>query len=74
MATEKIRQAEEACDTLGEALALAGVRLPSLGVDPCTYAEFDPVPLVQLGRVRPDVALALAAVVERGTARAADPA
>ncbi|MEU3597379.1 hypothetical protein ABZ714_01385 [Streptomyces sp. NPDC006798] len=66
MATETIRQAEEACDALGEALARAGVRLPSLGVDPCAYAAVDPIPLIELGRVRPDVALALAAAVDRG--------
>ncbi|MEW1546057.1 hypothetical protein [Streptomyces tsukubensis] len=65
-AAEKVRQAEEACDTLGEALARAGVRLPSLGVDPCAYAATDPIPLVDLGRCMPDVALALAAVVDRG--------
>ncbi|MFE3092847.1 hypothetical protein ACFXG1_03390 [Streptomyces sp. NPDC059248] len=70
MADGKIRQAEEACDALGEALARAGVRLPSLGVDPCTYAAADPLPLIELGRVAPPVALALAAVVERGAGRA----
>ncbi|AZK94785.1 MULTISPECIES: hypothetical protein [Streptomyces] len=65
-AAEKIRAAEEAFDTLGEALARAGVRLPSLGVDPCAYAATDPIPLVELGRCMPDVALALAAVIDRG--------
>ncbi|MGV9311755.1 hypothetical protein ACWDR0_06120 [Streptomyces sp. NPDC003691] len=68
-AAVKIRQAEEACDILGEALARAGVRLPSLGVDACAYGADDPLPLIELGRCMPAVALALAAVIEQGVQR-----
>ncbi|MGW4032814.1 hypothetical protein ACWEFL_26520 [Streptomyces sp. NPDC004838] len=70
-AAEKIRNAEEARDALAAALERAGIRLPSLGVDPYTYASAVPLPLVELGRCSPSVALALAAVIEQGTDRGA---
>ncbi|MFI1962791.1 hypothetical protein ACH429_01365 [Streptomyces pathocidini] len=64
----KAREAEEARDALAVALERAGLRLPSLQVDAATYADAVPRPLVDLGRCPPSVALALAAVIEKGAA------
>ena len=54
----------EAVDELGGALTAAGITLPSLGVDLGGHPAA-PVQLVELGRVRPDVALALAAAIRK---------
>ncbi|MET9295022.1 hypothetical protein [Streptomyces sp. NPDC003077] len=51
-----------ATDTLCAALAKAGIVLPSLTVDTASPE----LGLVQLGRVRADVALRLADLIERG--------
>ena len=60
--------AQDAVDVLREALDAAGVRVPSLGVDPWGHPGA-PVQLVELGCVRPDVAVALATVIRRGVER-----
>jgi hypothetical protein len=45
-----VRSTEEVVESLREALAEAGVVLPSLGVDPVTGAGGEPFALVVLGR------------------------
>lgn len=51
-----------AVETLRAALDQAGVVLPSLAVDPASPA----LQLVDLGRVRPEVAMRLAHALQRG--------
>jgi hypothetical protein len=53
-----------AVESLRAALDRAGIVLPSLAVDPATPA----LALVELGRVRADVAARLADVLQRGAA------
>ncbi|MFI7243561.1 hypothetical protein [Streptomyces qinglanensis] len=54
----------EACIAeLGAALRAHGLTLPSLGVDPVTYAGRQPRPLVSLGNCNVETARALAAVL-----------
>lgn len=53
-----------AVDSLRTALDGAGIVLPSLAVDPATPS----LALVDLGRVRADVALRLADALQRGNA------
>jgi hypothetical protein len=55
---------EDAVRDLAVALETAGITLPSLGVE--TGHPNERILLVELGRVRPDVAIALAAVIRRG--------
>lgn len=54
-----------AMQSLRAALDQAGIVLPSLAVDP---QETVRVRLVELGRVRPDVAMRLADALQRGAA------
>ncbi|GGT30571.1 hypothetical protein [Streptomyces chromofuscus] len=68
-AAETIRDAEEVRDALASALERAGLTLPSLRLDPNTYADADPRPLVELGRCSPSLARQLTAVIEKGIAR-----
>ncbi|MFI6404499.1 hypothetical protein [Streptomyces sp. NPDC050548] len=56
--------ATAAVETLREALTSAGIVLPSLGAD----AASPSLNLINLGRVRADVALRLADVIQRGCA------
>ncbi|MBP0459791.1 hypothetical protein [Streptomyces montanisoli] len=58
------RDAAAATSVLRRALAERGIVLPSLGVDP--LGPVAGVNLVELGRVRPDVAIALAGALECG--------
>ncbi|MEV0982501.1 hypothetical protein [Streptomyces sp. NPDC049915] len=55
-----------AVESLRAALDGAGIVLPSLAVDPAAPS----LPLVDLGRVRADVALRLAHALQRGEAAA----
>ncbi|MFJ8490383.1 hypothetical protein ACIRBZ_18805 [Streptomyces sp. NPDC094038] len=57
-------EAAEAVEVLRGALTAAGIILPSLGADTASPA----LNLINLGRVRTDVALKLADVLRRGTA------
>ncbi|MFD7776603.1 hypothetical protein [Streptomyces sp. NPDC059753] len=57
-------EAREATESLRAALGEAGIVFPSLGVD---EASFGPG-LVNLGRVRADIASRLADVIRRGSA------
>ncbi|MBZ9643497.1 MULTISPECIES: hypothetical protein [Streptomyces] len=70
-AAETIRDAEEVRDALASALERAGLRLPSLRLDPNTYADANPRPLIELGRCSPPLARELAAVIEKGSERGA---
>ena len=54
--------AESAVEALRGALTAAGIVLPSLGIEPASR----PLSLVTLGRVRSDVAVRLAEVIQRG--------
>ncbi|MET9129902.1 hypothetical protein [Streptomyces antibioticus] len=60
---ERIGSTEEAVERLREALRGVGVALPSLRVDPVTWAGAQPFPLVDLGRCHPLVAARLAGVL-----------
>ncbi|MGW0837368.1 hypothetical protein [Streptomyces prunicolor] len=64
MATTELRDVDPhtAVESLRQALAEAGIVLPSLGVD----FVHPGLRLVELGRVRADVAERLAAAVQRG--------
>ncbi|MEW1830371.1 hypothetical protein [Streptomyces sp. NPDC088196] len=57
-------EAVEAVEVLREALTAAGIALPSLGADTAS----PDLNLINLGRVRADVALRLADVLRRGYA------
>ncbi|MFD1661228.1 hypothetical protein ACFSL4_24235 [Streptomyces caeni] len=63
----QIRDAKAARDELGEALADAGVLLPSLGLDAVSLASDHLSPLVDLGRCNPSTARRLAAALRHGS-------
>ena len=65
-ATEKVRDAERARDELREALKVAGVRLPSLGLDNASCVGPAPLALIELGRCNVETARALAAALQPG--------
>lgn len=58
-----VEEAEETVEELRQALARAGIVLPSLGLDPATLAREAPCPLVDLGRCSVDVAARVAAAL-----------
>ncbi|MGC5568600.1 hypothetical protein ACPYPG_37945 [Streptomyces sp. FR-108] len=58
-----VEQAEETVKELREALATAGIKLPTLRLDPVTLAREAPCPLVELGRCSIETAARLAAVL-----------
>ncbi|GAA3372734.1 hypothetical protein GCM10020367_29110 [Streptomyces sannanensis] len=60
---ERVRAAEEVVARLRQGLGEVGVTLPSLRVDPVSCASSDPLPLIDLGRCTPDMALRLVAVL-----------
>ncbi|QGZ49495.1 hypothetical protein GPZ77_14920 [Streptomyces sp. QHH-9511] len=64
MTTKELREVEPfvAMESLREALAGVGIVLPSLRVDPASPA----LKLVELGRVRADVAARLAEALQQG--------
>ncbi|MFG3045549.1 hypothetical protein ACGFZR_11560 [Streptomyces sp. NPDC048241] len=62
MATEEQQDPYTTVETLKTALAHAGIVLPSLGVDIASPT----LKLVELGRVRADVAARLADVLRKG--------
>ncbi|MFF0094178.1 hypothetical protein ACFYSF_30050 [Streptomyces canus] len=63
-AQESGTTAVEAVEVLREALTAAGIVLPSLGADGASPS----LNLINLGRVRADVALRLADAIKRGCA------
>lgn len=62
-AGKRVLSTEEVVEELRAALDGAGVRLPSLGVDPVTGASAEPFALVSLGRCNVVTAERLAAVL-----------
>jgi len=58
-----VEEAEEIVKELRTALAKAGIKLPSLGIDPATLAREAPCPRVELGGCSVDVAAKLAAAL-----------
>ncbi|MFF2653995.1 hypothetical protein [Streptomyces sp. NPDC058045] len=73
-ARDRISEAEWACGELRDALGQAGVTLPSLGLDPVSFAGngMNGLPvLVDLGRCNVATARALAAALRPGTGEAA---
>ncbi|MGW8064815.1 hypothetical protein ACVV2G_21710 [Streptomyces ziwulingensis] len=58
-----VGEAEDTVKELREALAEAGITLPSLGLDPVSLAREAPCPLVELGRCSVETARRLAAVL-----------
>lgn len=60
-----IAEAAEAVTELRDALARAGIVLPSLGLDALTLAAEPPRPLVELGRCTADTARRIAAALTR---------
>ncbi|MFE8972033.1 hypothetical protein ACFYM7_01145 [Streptomyces cyaneofuscatus] len=62
-AAEKVRAAEDTVEQLKAGLAVLGVTLPSLRVDPVSCAGNEPTPLVDLGRCNIDTALRLCEVL-----------
>jgi hypothetical protein len=59
-----LKEAEEAADDLNEALRRHGLVLPSVSVEARNLS-----PLVNLGRVRPDVLASIAAIIRTGAFR-----
>ncbi|MBO8194459.1 hypothetical protein ITI46_22750 [Streptomyces oryzae] len=57
------KSVEECIAELSVALRANGLKLPSLGADPVTYAGWQPYPLISLGNCNLDTARALAAVL-----------
>lgn len=58
-----VEEAEETLRELRAALLMAGITLPSLGLDPVSLARESPCPLVELGRCSVETAQRLAAVL-----------
>ncbi|MEU5837666.1 hypothetical protein ABZ820_28880 [Streptomyces diacarni] len=67
-AYSRSRNVEECVAGLHEALRAHGLTLPSLGVDPVTYAGYRPDPLIALGNCNVDTVRALTAVLRAAAA------
>ncbi|MEU0135152.1 hypothetical protein ABZ172_14175 [Streptomyces sp. NPDC006296] len=67
-AAGRVRAAEDAVARLRAGLAGVGVKLPSLRIDPLSFAGSRPVPLVDLGRCSVETALRLSAELEAAAA------
>ncbi|MER6149622.1 hypothetical protein [Streptomyces hirsutus] len=69
--TDKVGEAERACEDLRDALRAAGVTLPSLGLDAASCAGSTPFALIDLGRCNVATARALATALrpDQGAAR-----
>ncbi|WP_369356638.1 hypothetical protein [Streptomyces sp. cg2] len=59
-------EVESVIKELREALARAGIVLPSLGLDPVSYAHRSMPPLVELGRCNMDTARRLSKALGEG--------
>ncbi|MCX5390612.1 hypothetical protein ABZY68_07740 [Streptomyces sp. NPDC006482] len=64
--TGALEAAQEAVTELREALARAGITLPSLGLDVVTLAADPPRPLVELGCCTAETARLIAAALSPG--------
>lgn len=60
----RVREAEDVVRRLREGFAGVGIVLPSLRIDPVSFAGDEPVALVDLGRCNLDTALRLSQVLE----------
>ncbi|MDI3388657.1 hypothetical protein QIS99_20965 [Streptomyces sp. B-S-A8] len=69
-ALECLREADEAVLELRTAFARVGIALPSLRLDPISYAREAPCPLVELGRCSVETALRIAAALPKPGERA----
>ncbi|MFD0021021.1 hypothetical protein [Streptomyces sp. NPDC058382] len=63
-AAGRVREAEEVVTRLREGFAGVGIVLPSLRIDPVSFARDEPAALVDLGRCNLDTALRLTRVLE----------
>ncbi|MWA11014.1 hypothetical protein [Streptomyces sp. BA2] len=61
-----VEEAEETVKELRAALARAGIILPSLRIDPTSWAREAPCPLIELGGCSVGTAARLAVVLPRG--------
>ncbi|NBE53507.1 hypothetical protein GUY60_19175 [Streptomyces sp. YC537] len=60
-----MKEADEAVLELRTAFARIGIALPSLRLDPISYARDKPCPLVELGRCTVETAQRIAAALPR---------
>ena len=60
---DRVAETEECVEELRAVLAMHGIKLPSLGIEPAAYAHRPSLPLVALGNCHVDVARAIAAVL-----------
>lgn len=67
-AVETLKEAEAVRDDLSAALRSAGITLSSLCVDPMSYADEAPQPLVDLGRCNIQTARQITAALRGGQA------
>ncbi|MCX5410999.1 hypothetical protein [Streptomyces sp. NBC_00059] len=67
-AAGRVRAAEDAVERLRAGLAGVGVKLPSLRIDPVSFAGNEPNPLVDLGRCSIETALRLSVQLEAAAA------
>ncbi|MGV9341784.1 hypothetical protein [Streptomyces sp. NPDC003688] len=58
-----VEEAERTLVELRDALAKAGIKLPSLGIDPVSVVREAPCPLVELGRCSVETAARLVAAL-----------
>jgi hypothetical protein len=65
-ASVDVEKAEEAVRELREALARAGIVLPSLRLDPLSIARDVPRPLIELGRCNVETARRISVALPRG--------
>lgn len=63
---ERFPKCHDQLRTLQEALAIAGISLPGLQLDPQSFQDGDGIPLFQLGRCNMQTAQALVAVLWKG--------
>jgi len=61
--TGYVEEAEESVKELREALANAGIKLPTLRIDPASLARETPCPLIELGRCSVETAARLVEVI-----------
>ncbi|MEE4493867.1 hypothetical protein [Streptomyces sp. BE230] len=71
-AAGRVREAEELVARLRGGFAGVGVVLPSLRIDPVSFAGDEPVALLDLGRCNLDTALRLSQVLEGKAAQGHD--
>jgi hypothetical protein len=68
-ATTAMKDADAVYQDLQAALKTAGITLPSLGVDPVSFADRTPRPLIELGRCNVETARKLTVALAGGRTR-----